>query len=129
MSVGSAHGSNTLSYWVRNSDPGTLGSITVGLHSGDPGSNGTASEFASTGTTPYTRGTAGTFATTSYNAGTTTASATASVAWSNCPAGTVQSASLWAGTTFILAGALTGGAQPVTAGNSFSLSALSAAIS
>jgi hypothetical protein len=135
MAIGSAHGSNSLNYWVRNSDPGTLGTLTVGLHSGDPGSTGTSSEFASAGGHTYARGTlanggtmASPYSVTTGPPITLTATASGSVAWTDCPAGAISSVTLWAGTTFVMAGSLATASTP-GAGNSFSLLTLSLALS
>lgn len=125
MAVGSAEGVALVNWWVRNTSLATLGAtVTIGLHSGDPGSAGTASEFSSAGGFNYARGTA-TFASATYSGGTSTATATASVAWAACPAGTIASITVFAGGTYLIAGALTGGNQAITGGNNFSLATLS----
>jgi hypothetical protein len=122
MALGTTQRDNTIGWLVRNATPsGALGTVTVGLHSGTPGNAGTGSEFASAGGYNYARGTAGVFGAPDANG---TATGTASVAWSSCPAGTVTHCTLWAGAVFVVWAALAT-AQPVSGGNNFSLSSLS----
>lgn len=122
MPLGTTQRDNTIGWWVRNATPsGALGTVTVGLHSGAPGNAGTSNEIASSGGYNYARGTAGVFG--APDAG-GTATATASVAWTSCPAYTISYVSLWAGATFVISASL-GTAQPVSGGNNFSLSSLS----
>ncbi len=127
MSLGSTLNSNTLNAWFRNTAFSTLtGQMQVSLHSGDP----TTSGGVEVGGSSYARQNV-TF--NAPSAGSTAASA--ALNFTGMPACTgansIAFVGIWCGggtNQFIQGGALTGGSQAVTAGNTFTLSSLTSSL-
>jgi hypothetical protein len=129
MSLGTTIQTNTLKGWFRNQTTlfsGMTGQMQVSLHSGDPVQTGTAE----VGGSSYARQNV-TFADPSAGA----VAASAALNFTGMPAATgansIAYVGIWCGggtNLFIQGGALTGGAQAVTAGNTFTLSSLSSSL-
>lgn len=127
MSLGTTNMTNTLNSWFRNVAFATLtGQMTVSLHSGDPTTTGGAEVSG----VNYARQNV-TFNAPSGNS----VAASAALNFTGMPsctgANSVAYVGIWSGggtNQFIQGGALTGGAQAVTAGNTFTLSSLSSAL-
>ena len=124
MSLGTSVQSNTLNAWFRNTAFTTLtAQMAVSLHSGDPVQTGTAE----VGGASYARQNV------TFNAPSAgSVAASAALNFTGMPACTGSNSigfvGIWCGNAFIEGGALTGGAQAVTAGNTFTLSSLTSAL-
>lgn len=120
----------SLNSWFRNSAFVTLtGQMTVSLHSGDPSTSGAAE----IGGSSYARQNV------TFNAPSGGAvAASAALNFTGMPSATgansISGVGVWSATgantaVFVQGGLLTGGAQAVTQGNTFTLSSLSCALS
>lgn len=123
--LGVTNANNTLNSWFRNATFVTLtAQMAVSLHSGDPGTAGSLE----VGGSSYGRQNV-TFNIPSGNA----VAASAALNFTGMPSCTGSSAisgvGVWAGGQFQQGGLLTGGAQAVTLGNTFTLSSLSCSLS
>lgn len=124
MSLGTTNRDNTLNAWFRNQAFTTLtAQMQVSLHSGDPTTTG----GAEVGGSSYARQNV------TFNAPSGGAvAASAALNFTGMPAatgaGSVAYVGIWAGAQFQEGGALTGGAQAVTQGNTFTLSSLSSSL-
>lgn len=124
MSLGTTNQTNTLNAWFRNTAFATLtAQMAVSLHSGDPTTTG----GAEVGGSSYARQNV------TFNApGGGAVAASAALNFTGMPACTgansIGFVGIWAGAQFQQGGALTGGAQAVTAGNTFTLSSLSSSL-
>jgi hypothetical protein len=123
--LGSTNRDNTLNAWFRNTAFTTLtAQMQVSLHSGDPGTSGTAE----IGGSSYARQNV-TFAAPSGGA----VAASAAINFTGMPSATggnsISGVGVWAGAQYQQGGLLTGGVQAVTQGNTFTLSSLSCSLS
>lgn len=124
MSLGTTNRDNTLNAWFRNTAFTTLtAQMQVSLHSGDPTTTG----GAEVGGSSYARQNV------TFNAPSGGAvAASAALNFTGMPACTgansIGFVGIWVGAQFQQGGALTGGAQAVTAGNTFTLSSLSSSL-
>lgn len=125
MSLGTTNRDNTLNAWFRNVAFTTLtAAMQVSLHSGDPTTTG----GAEIGGSSYARQNV------TFNAPSGGAvAASGALNFTGMPAATGSNAvsfvGIWAGAQFQEGGALTGGSQAVTQGNTFTLSSLSSSLS
>lgn len=125
MSLGSTNRDNTLNAWFRNTAFTTLtAQMAISLHSGDP----TTSGGSEVGGSSYARQNV------TFNAPSGGAvAASAALNFTGMPAATgsnsISFVGIWCGAQFQQGGALTGGAQAVTAGNTFTLSSLTSSLS
>lgn len=121
MSLGSTNRDNTLNSWFRNTAFATLtAQMAVSLHSADPTTSGAGTEV---GGSSYARQNV------TFNAPSGgVVAASAALNFSGMPAATISHVGIWAGVQFQQGGALTGGSQPITSGNTFTLSSLSSSL-
>lgn len=123
--LGTTNRDNTLNAWFRNQAFTTLtAQMAVSLHSGDPSTSGTLE----VGGSAYARQNV------TFNAPSGGAvAASAALNFNGMPACTGASAisgvGVWVGAQFQQGGLLTGGAQGVNQGNTFTLSSLSCSLS
>lgn len=123
MSIGGVIANDILNTVLRQVAWTATGTIKIALYTADPGTTGTSNEVSGGS---YARQTA------TFNAASSASCAMASaVSFTSMPAATVSHIGVWSDETtdrFLFGGALTGGSQAVTAGNTFTLSTLTVSL-